>query len=135
MPIYSYTAPRSPEYTKPSSIEDCLPQARRLVEKVAPNEKPKIRVAPRLFVKEGDKVLIVTLPDQDKYVAAAVTQALTEQGAQKVDFLYPRELIGRDPELVSSEDGWKELKLLQEGKASGTDIDLVTGLGLVAATA
>jgi len=53
MPIYNYPAPRSPEYKKPASVEDCLPQARLLVRKVPPSEKPKVRVAPRLFVKDG----------------------------------------------------------------------------------
>jgi len=135
MSIYSFPEPCFPDYRQPKSVADCLPQARRLVKKVGPAEKPRVGVAPRLFVREGDKVLIVTLPDQDKYVAEAVIQALTEQGAAKVHFLYPQELVGRDPDLVSVADGWKEVELLAEGKASGTLADLVTGLGLVEATA
>jgi hypothetical protein len=79
-------------------------------------------------------VLIVTLPDQDKYVAEAVIQALMEQGAEKVDFIYPRELVGKDPDTFSVEDGWREVELMKEGRASGTAVDLLTGLGLAEAT-
>lgn len=134
MSIYNYSAPCSPEYKKPTSIEDCLPQARKLVKKLAASERPPFAVAPRLYIKEGDRVLIVTLPDQDKYLADAVSQALLEQGAEKVDFIYPRELVGKDPNKYSVEDGWREVDLLKEGKASGTLIDLLTGLGLGEAT-
>ncbi len=135
MSVYSFPDPCAPDYRKPASVKDCLSQARRLVTKVGPAETPRIGVAPRLFVKEGDKVLIVTLPDQDRYVAAAVTQALQEQGAVQVDFIYPRQLVGRDPEITSVADGWKEYNLMEGGKASGTALDLVTGLGLVGAAA
>ncbi len=133
MSVYSFPPPCAPNYKKPRSVEDCLPQARRLVKKVGPNERIGISVAPLLFVREGDKLLIVTLPDQDKYVAEAVRQALMEAGAAKVDFVYPKQLVGRDPEIVSVADGWKEVELFAEGKASGTLIDLLTGLGLVEA--
>ncbi|MDZ4246134.1 MAG: hypothetical protein U1D67_03335, partial [Dehalococcoidia bacterium] len=130
MSVYNYPAPCAPDYKKPTKVADCLPQARKLVTKIAASEQPKVGVAPRLFVKEGDVVLIVTLPDQDKYVAEAAAQALMEKGAKKVDFIYPRQLVGRDPEIVSVEDGWKEVELLKAGKASGTEADLITGLGL-----
>ncbi len=135
MSVFSYPAPCAPGYKKPNDINDCLPQARRLVRKLAPGERPRVSVAPWLFVREGDNILIVTLPDQDKYVAQAVSRALAEQGAAKVDYLYPKELVGRDPDICSVADGWKEAVLLDEGKASGTAADLVTGMGLVEATA
>ncbi len=135
MSVYRFTEPCAPDYKKPTSVKDCLPQARRLVIKVSPTETPRYGVAPRLYVREGDKILIVTLPDQDKFVAEAVTQALKEQGAAQVDFIYPRQLVGRDPELTSVADGWKEYILMEGGKASGTGADLVTGLGLVGAAA
>jgi hypothetical protein len=135
MSMYNYPAPCSPGYKKPARIEDCLPQARQLVKKLAASERPPfLSVAPRFYIREGDRVLIVTLPDQDQYVADAVRQALLEQGAEKVDYIYPRELVGKDPDTYSVEDGWKEVVLLKEGKASGTLIDLVTGLGLGEAT-
>lgn len=135
MPVFSYPAPCAPVYKKPKSALDCLPQARKLVRKIAPGERPRFGVAPKLFVREGDKVLIVTLPDQDKCVAEAVTQALMEQGAKKVDFIYPLDLVGENAEKCSVEDGWREVKLYTEGKASGTPVDLLTGLGLGEATA
>ncbi|MBI4331347.1 MAG: hypothetical protein HY673_08710 [Chloroflexi bacterium] len=135
MPIYSYPAPCAPDYKKPKSVEDCLPQARRLVRKMAPYEKPRFGVAPRMFVREGARILIVTLPDQDKYVAEAMVRALKEQGATHVDFIFPKDLVGRDPEITSVEDGWKEAELMEGGKASGTFTDLMTGLGLTTATA
>lgn len=129
MAMYSYPRPCAPDYRKPTRIEDCLPQARALVRKMAPSERPW-GGKELLNVREGDKLLIVTLPDQDKYVAEAVTQALMEQGADKVDFIYPRDLTGRDPGRFSLVDGWREVELMKEGKASGTNTDLVTGLGL-----
>jgi len=134
MDVYSYSAPCAPTYKKPTSVTDCLPQARLWVTKITtPGWRP-MGQDPRLHVKEGDKVLIVTVPDQDQYVAEAVTQALMEQGAKKVDFIYPQQLIGRDPDTFSVEDGWREVELLKEGKASGTLVDLLTGLGLGEAT-
>jgi hypothetical protein len=85
-------------------------------------------------VKKGDRVLIVTLPDQDKYVAEAVTQVLMEEGAQQVDFVYPDD-FGKQAVKHSVEDGWKEMEMMEQGIASGalTDVDLVTGLGLCVA--
>ena len=133
MPVYNYPAPRAPHYNKPTKIEDCLPQARALVKKLAPHEQP-FSEREVMFVKDGDKVLIVTLPDQDKYVAAAVEQAMIEQGAESVDWIYPRELTGKEAPTHSLDDGWNEIELYKEGKASGSPIDLMTGMDLGEAT-
>ena len=129
MPVYNYPAPRAPEYKQPTSIEDCLPQARAIVKKLGASERP-FSGRELLWIREGDRVLIVTLPDQDKYVAEAVEQAIMEQGAEKVTWVYPRELVGIDPKTYSLEDGWREIELYKEGKASGAGVDYVTGLDL-----
>jgi hypothetical protein len=135
MSAYNYPAPCAPEYKKPAGVQDCLHQARLLVKKISSSERPRGgEVAPRFTVIEGDTVLIVTLPDQDRYVAEAVTQALLEHGAKKVDFITPAELVGKDPDTFSVADGWREVELLREGKASGTLTDLLTGQGLGVAT-
>ncbi len=142
MAKYNYPGPCSPNYKEPTSVEECLPQARRLVRKLARGEtRPEIvgaieDVAPHFSVsREGDNFLIVTVPDQNKYVAEAVTQALMEQGAKKVDFIYPLDLVGKNPDKCSVEDGWREVELYKEDKASGTKVDLLTGQGLAEATA
>jgi hypothetical protein len=136
MAVYSYPSPRAPRYEKPKGIEDCLPQARALVRKILPHEQASTVYQELhggrelLCVREGDKVLIVTLPDQDKYVAEAITQAMMEQGAEKVDWIYPLELVGEDPKTYSLEAGWREIGLYEEGKASGSPIDIMTGQDL-----
>lgn len=130
MSFYNYPAPCAPDYKKPTGVLDCLSHARLLTTKILGSERLRSGVVPRFYVREGDKVIIVSLPDQDEYVAQAVTQALMEQGAEKVDFIFPAELVGKDPNTYSVENGWKEVELLKEGKASGTLADLVTGLGL-----
>ncbi|MBI2953248.1 MAG: hypothetical protein HYY30_02965 [Chloroflexi bacterium] len=134
MAVYSYPGPRSADYKKPSSVDDCIPQARALTAKLVPSDRPTGPVVPEFRVRKGDRLLIVTVPDQDKYVAEAVTQVLTEGGAEEVRFIYPKELTGRDPERYSVEDGWREVALYEEGKASGTTADLLTGMGLAEAT-
>jgi len=132
---FIYPAPCAPDYQKPLSIEDCLPQARLLVEKIGQQDRPHIvSAAPRLYVREGDRVLIVTVPDQDRYVREAVTQVLMEKGATKVTFVTPMDLVGKETETFSVEDGWREAQLLLEGKASGGTLDLITGLNLGEAT-
>ena len=129
MPLYCYPAPCAPRYKKPTSADDCLPQARFLVKKKS--EHIRLGLGP---VKNGDRVIILTLPDQDKYVAEAVTQTLIEEGAQQVDFLYPED-FGKQAVKHSVTDGWKEMEMMDQGIASGalTDVDLMTGLGLGAA--
>ncbi len=139
---YNYLGPCSVDYKEPTSVEECLPQARRMVRKLAPGEtRPEVVAGPMDDIKphfsvsrEGDNFLIVTLPDQNKYVAEAITQALMEQGAKKVDFIYPLDLVGKNPDKCSVEDGWREVELYKEERASGTNVDLVTGLGLAKAT-
>ena len=61
MPVYSYPSPCSPNYNKPTSIEDCLPRAREMAKKT----HSRAAMGP---VKRGDQILIVTFPDQDKYI-------------------------------------------------------------------
>jgi hypothetical protein len=134
MTVYNYPAPHAPSYKKPTSVKDCLLRARRLVSKITPSEKIPFSVLPQLYVRDGDKVLIVTLPDQLEYISEAVTQVLMDQGARKVDFIVPQELGVEKCKTYSIEDGWRELDLLVEGKASGTNLDLLTGLGLGDAT-
>ncbi len=101
MTTYNYSAPQAPSYKKPTSVEDCLPNARIFAKK----QHGRTALGP---VKRGDKILIVSYPDLDKYVKEAVTQALEEEGAEKVDFVYEHELTGKEPETLSVEDGWKE---------------------------
>ena len=59
-------------------------------------------------VKKGDKLLIVTLADQDEFVKAAITQALMEQGAATIDYILENELSGGEPRVFNTEEGWKE---------------------------
>lgn len=101
MAIYNYPAPCEPQYKKPTSVKDCLPQAKELVKRVHGR-------AALGLVKKGDRILIVTYPDQDEYVKEALTQAFREEGAQAVDFILGSELSKREAEKKSVEDGWKE---------------------------
>jgi hypothetical protein len=101
MTIYNYPAPCAPKYKKPTSVEDCLPQARLLAKKTV----GRGALGP---VKKGDKLLIVTLADQNKYVKEAITQALIEEGAEKVDYILENELSGGEPRVFNTEEGWKE---------------------------
>jgi len=101
MAIYTYPSPRSPGYQKPTSVGDCLPQARTMAKKTF----GRGALGP---VKRADQILIVTYPDQDKYVQGALTQALEEEGAEKVDFINEHELIGKEPISRSVENGWGE---------------------------
>jgi hypothetical protein len=135
MAVYNYPEPRAPIFKKPKSVEDCLPRARFLVKKISPSELVPRGVISQLHLREGDKILIGTVPDQDKYISEAITQALVEQGARKVDFISAEQLTGQKCNAYSVEDGWRETELYKEGKASGTMIDLITGLGLGEATA
>ena len=118
---YSYPAPCAPAYKKPTSVEDCLPQARTMVKKTF----GRAALGP---VKRADQILIVTYPDQDKYVKEAITQALEEEGAEKVDFINDHELTGKEPEVLSVEDGWAEADNVEKGP-KGTE-----GIALIADT-
>lgn len=123
MAEYNLPEPRAPDFEKPTSVEECLPQARKLAEQ----EHGRAALGP---VQEGERILIATLPDQNKYVQKAITQALEEKGAETVDFVYIDELIDGDLDTYSAEDGWREAEMLKEGKASTarTNADLATGV-------
>ncbi|MDP2906321.1 MAG: hypothetical protein Q8O03_00105, partial [Nanoarchaeota archaeon] len=113
MAVYNYLSPRNPSYKKPTSIEDCLPQARLLAKK----QHGRAAMGP---VKKGDKLLIVTYPDQDEYVKEAITQALKEEGAEKADFIDMAQLLGvKEIKTVSVEDGWNEVEMMKKNLASG----------------
>lgn len=101
MPVYNYAPPRCPVYKKPSKLADCLPQARKLVKK----EQGRAALGP---VKKGGAVLIVTLPDQDEFVQEAIIQALREEGAEKVDFIFEHTFSELGERVFSVEDGWRE---------------------------
>ena len=115
MPVYNYPSPRCPRYKKPACVEDCLLQARMLAKK----EHGRAALGP---VKKGDKILIVTLPDQDPYVQGAVVQALMEEGAEKVEFISEHELSREKRQALSVADGWREADTLEYGNVdlSGT---------------
>ncbi len=49
MSIYNYSAPKAPNYKKPSSVDACLPQARIMAKK----EHGRTAMGP---VKKGDKI-------------------------------------------------------------------------------
>ncbi len=113
MPVYGYPLPCSPNYKKPTSIEGCLPRAREMAKKA----HGRAAMGP---VKRGDQILIVTFPDQDKYVKEAITQALEEEGAEKVDFVNEHEITGKKPVIKSVENGWTEADIMAKGEA-GTE--------------
>lgn len=112
MSVYSYPTPCSPSYRKPLSVNDCLPQARILVQK----QHARAALGP---VNKGDQILIVTFPDQDQYVSEAIIQAFKEQGADKVDFLFTHELLHEETKAATVEEPWVEVEMLRDGKASG----------------
>lgn len=126
MAAYNYPAPRAPEYQKPTSIDDCLPQARFLVNKES--GFMRLGLGP---VRDKDRILILSLPDQDPFVAKAVSQAFKEKGAEQVDFIYPQD-FGKEAPNTTVADGWQEVEIMKKGIASGshTESDLLTGLGL-----
>ena len=106
MSVYSYPAPKAPQYKKPDSVDDCLPQARIFAEK----EYGRAAMGP---IHKGDNALIITLPDQDPYVQEAVTEALKEKGAESVKFMYEHELSGGEPRAFSAQDGWREANTVE----------------------
>ncbi len=65
MTQYNYPAPIAPVYQEPKSGEDCLPHARMIVKK----EHGRMAMGP---VTKGDRILIITLPDQNEYVKEAI---------------------------------------------------------------
>jgi hypothetical protein len=123
MRVYNYPEPRALTYKKPTSVEECLPIARKLAEQE--HGRGALGV-----VGKGENILIVTLPDQDEYVKEAVIQALKERGANSVDFISGEVLAGEPLRKYSAEDGWREAEMLVEGRASTsiTNADLATGV-------
>ncbi len=114
MAVYNFPKPIAPVYEKPTSVEDCLPRARLMAKK----QHGRGAMGP---VRKGDRLLIVTLPDQDEYVKEATIQALREAGAEKVDFIYEQELTGKELAKLSVEDGWKEADNMAKAPP-GTDV-------------
>ena len=122
MTAFNYPEPCAPMYKKPTSVEDCLPQARKFAKK----EHGRAALGP---VKPGDKLLIVTLPDQDEYVKEAITQALKEEGAEKVDFVYEHEVIGKELKTYSVEDAWVEGERAKNAPAGLREVPHLEELG------
>jgi hypothetical protein len=125
MTQYNYPAPKAPTYKEPKSVKDCLPQAREIVKK----QHGRTAMGP---IAKGESILIITLPDQNKFVQEAVTQACLEAGAGKVTFMLPSELTGKKERFFSVEDGWDEAAMLSEGIASGSPetADLASGMNV-----
>lgn len=125
MAKYSYPAPIAPVYKEPKSVEDCLPQARQIVKK----QHGRTAIGP---VEKGERILIITLPDQNEYVKEAITIACKEAGAEEVKFMYPSELTGKKERIFSVEDGWDEVQMLKDGIASGSPetADLASGMNV-----
>ena len=124
MTNYNFPGPCTPHYKKPTSVEDCLPQARLLTKK----QHGRAALGP---VKPDDRILIITLPDQDEYVKEALIQALMEEGAGQVDFINIAELLNiKEIPPVSVEDGWTEVHMFKDNSASGAvnRRDPLTGL-------
>src|SRR3972149_11041503 len=120
---YNYPAPKAPHYNEPKSVEDCLTQAREIVRK----EHGRTAMGP---IAKGESILIITLPDQNKFVQEALTIACKEAGAGKVTFLNPSDLTGKKERIFSVEDGWDEVEMLKEGIASGSPETAGPGSGL-----
>jgi len=122
---YNFPAPMAPHYEEPKSVEDCLPQARSIVNK----EHGRTAMGP---IGNGEHLLIISLPDQHQYIKEAVTIACKEAGAAEIRFINPSELTGKQEKVFSVEDGWEELKMLEDGIASGSPetADLATGMNV-----
>lgn len=121
----AYPEPRAPHYEKPTSVEDCLPKARTMVKK----EGGRTALGP---IEDGDRLLVLTLLDQNEYVAEAIEKAALEAGADEVRFLYPEDLLDDKAPVNSVTDGWKEAKMFEDGIASGSPetADLASGLNI-----
>jgi hypothetical protein len=125
MSSYVYPAPIAPHYKEPKNLEDCLPQARALVN----TRHGRTAMGP---VEKGERILIITSPDQNEYVKEASTMAFKEAGAKEVKFLCPGELTGEKERIFNVEDGWEEVQMLAEGIASGSPetADLASGMNV-----
>lgn len=125
MGIYVYPAPIAPHYKEPKNLEDCLLKARELVN----TRHGRTAMGP---VEKGERILIITLPDQNEYVKEALTMAFKEAGAEEVKFLCPGELTGEKEKIFNVEDGWEEAQFLAGGIASGSaeTADLASGMNV-----
>ncbi len=125
MARYNFESPMAPAFKEPRSTEDCLPQARQMVRK----EYGRTAMGP---IKKGERLLIITLPDQNQYVREAITIACEEAGAVEVKFMNASDLTGKKERMFSVEDGWEEVKMMEEGIASGSPetADLATGMNV-----
>lgn len=85
-------------------------------------------------IEEGDRLLVLTLPDQSEYIERAVMRACEVEGADVVRFLYPEELTGETPGTSTVEEGWREAEMFENGIASGSPetADLASGLNIAA---
>jgi hypothetical protein len=101
MTKFNFPGPCQPKYKKPEKQEDYLKQARIYARKT----HGRAAMGP---VQKGDNILIVTFPDQDENISEAITEALREEGANRVDFICEHELSETEPRVFSIEDGWKE---------------------------
>jgi len=63
MAVYNYPGPRAPKYKKPTSMEDCIPQAKRLVKISSGDVYGTSRLSQNRYVlgpvKKGDQILII----------------------------------------------------------------------------
>ncbi|MDZ4246624.1 MAG: hypothetical protein U1D67_05860, partial [Dehalococcoidia bacterium] len=123
MSVYNYPAPRYPDYKEPTSVEECLTAARGLVVKLTEGEqRPEVGRVPRFYTREGSNFLIATPSRVNKYVAEAVTQALKEKGAGKIDFVCASDLGLPEPKDKDKEEsvgfqGWKEAEEMYQRPA------------------
>ena len=90
MTVYNYPEPCAPQYKKPTSVKACLPQARLFAKK----EHGRAAMGP---VQKGDQILIVTLPDQDKYLIRFIDKVQVK-GREIPILVY--EIFNADPEPV-----------------------------------
>lgn len=120
-----YPEPKAPRYDEPTSVEDCLPKARTMATK----RGGRTAMGP---IEEGDRLLVLTLPDQNEYVERAVMQACEVEGADVVRFLYPGDLTGESLETSTVAEGWREAEMFENGIASGSPetADLASGLNI-----
>lgn len=117
MAISNYPAPRAPEYEEPTTVEQCLPEARKIVQQ----ERSRASLGP---VKDGSKILIITPPDQNSYIQDAISQALAEEGAETVDFLQIDQLTKGKITKHSAEDGWREAVMFENEDILSTEIKI-----------
>lgn len=98
-----YPGPRFPRYLlqeRARTVEELLPIARHHI-------RQRYSRSGLGDVKKGDKILIVTYPDQNLLVMEAIKTAMYEAGAERVDAIDIRDL-GMEVGEYSAADGWRE---------------------------